>query len=462
MGRHSNLIFWEEASQKIITASHIVTKDMSRFREVAPGFRFVRAPGQEKSNFFTTSKDFFFDRFRELTAALKSGAPLVPPFAPTLEQWLINTYTGIGRGLTSGIVAQSGLTTAETGSIKIDELTDANAEKLWDVIEHIQNTKSYAPALKNDLSKYSVLYTGDSKEWKVFPSVNDMVDEYYRLSEAREYMNQLRERVRSDLKLEIEKLNNRIASVEKLAGRETPAGLWKRSGDYILANLHLIEPGATELVCDKIFDDCATDLQNAIERLEPTATAKADSNSKANLDANSSNSNSDSDPDLDSDPGSEVDLDQTIGSNSSLSRHFQASVADPVLRSTTNEDTNKVRIKLNPNLSASQNAQAFYRQFAKSRGRQGSADLVTKEATTRLELVYKQLSFVDSAGDSADLHRVKEWIQGRKPQETLKQQNQQPSSNKSSHSRLLSTTSSDGWKIYVGRNRLETTIFSAN
>ena len=114
-----------------------------------------------------------------------------------------------------------------------------------------------------------------------------------------------------------------------------------------------------------------------------------------------------------------------------------------------------MRIKLNPNLSASQNAQAFYRQFAKSRGRQGSADLVTKEATTRLELVYKQLSVVDSADDSAVLHRVKEWIQGRKPQETLKHQNQQPSSNKSSHSRLLSTTSSDGWKIYVGRNRLE-------
>ena len=142
--------------------------------------------------------------------------------------------------------------------------------------------------------------------------------EYYRISEAREYMNQLeRERVRSDLKIEIEKLNNRIASVEKLAGRETPAGIWKRSGDYILANLHLIEPGATELVCDKIFDDCEIDLPNAIERLGPTAAAEVHPNSNPNLDSNSSNLDSDSDS------GSELDLNLNLGSNSSQRKTLQ-------------------------------------------------------------------------------------------------------------------------------------------
>src|ERR1700733_6558246 len=36
MGRHSNLIFWDKTSEKILAASHVVTKEMSRQREIAP------------------------------------------------------------------------------------------------------------------------------------------------------------------------------------------------------------------------------------------------------------------------------------------------------------------------------------------------------------------------------------------------------------------------------------------
>ncbi|MBX9696116.1 MAG: NFACT family protein, partial [Cyanobacteria bacterium] len=44
MGRHSNLIFWDKDSKKILAASHVVTKDMSRQREVLPGLNYSRPP----------------------------------------------------------------------------------------------------------------------------------------------------------------------------------------------------------------------------------------------------------------------------------------------------------------------------------------------------------------------------------------------------------------------------------
>ena len=72
---------------------------MSRQREVAPGLRFGRPPGQDKVNIFSASKEDFAGKVEALTAAVKSGEPLLPPFAPTLEQWLINSYTGVGPPL---------------------------------------------------------------------------------------------------------------------------------------------------------------------------------------------------------------------------------------------------------------------------------------------------------------------------------------------------------------------------
>src|SRR6516225_9912279 len=44
MGRHSNLVFWERNDQKIIAASHLVTNEMSRFRQIQPGLKYARPP----------------------------------------------------------------------------------------------------------------------------------------------------------------------------------------------------------------------------------------------------------------------------------------------------------------------------------------------------------------------------------------------------------------------------------
>src|SRR5215470_14272078 len=41
MGRHSNLILWDKESSQILGASHVVTREMSRQREVMAGLKYV-------------------------------------------------------------------------------------------------------------------------------------------------------------------------------------------------------------------------------------------------------------------------------------------------------------------------------------------------------------------------------------------------------------------------------------
>jgi len=372
MGRHSNLIFWDKETNKIVCASHIVTKDMSRQREVAPGLRFERPPGQDKPNIFAISEKDFADKVEAFKTAVKGGEPLNPPLAPTVEQWLINSFTGLGRHLAAEVVAAAEVQSVAASAVEDAEMT----EKLWKRVTQLHDVHQYKPAMKLDLSTYSVLswwpdLAAENEQWKQFPAVNDLIEEYYRLVEAREHFNQLRERLRSELKGEGDKLEARISAASQQLGNGGSLEELKRQGDLVLANIANIGPGQEQLVCSDLF--------------QPDGTP--------------------------------------------------------------------VTIKLNPNISPAQNAQAFYRQFAKSRARQGAASIACREASQRLDVIRKQMTMVEGADTSDQLRQLKDSLLGRKPHEAMRAP--LPPAKKKNKSRLMSLTSSDGWTIYVGRNRQE-------
>ena len=403
MGRHSNLIFWDKTTDKILTASHVVTREMSRQREVAAGLRFVRPPKQDKANIFTVAKDDFIKKADEIIqqaqsddaasgSATTSGpeslsrlgsgvgptttsgsGPGTAALAPTVEQWLITTFTGLGRQLAEEFVASTGL----SSPIRLGTADTNFKAGLWEKTLALQTNERFKPAMRLDLSRYSVLswWAGidDEKVWKSFPTANDMVDEYYRSVESREQFQQLRERLRSELKNETEKLESRITAASQHVTPSEDLEHLKRSGDLILAHLNEIKPGQESLSCEDLF-----------------------------------------------------------GSNGGTAT-----------------------IKLNPNLNGSQNAQSFYRQFAKTRSRLTAASAACAEASKRLEALRLQSDAVEKAADSDELRRLKDTLIGRKQSELPKIAPVRPNEKKKAKSKILSLTSSDGWTIYVGRNRHE-------
>ncbi len=145
MGRHSNLIFWDKTKEKIITASHIVTKEMSRQREVAPGLTYKRPPGQKRLNIFKITREEFGQQWKLLkenfqqppveapaeTAIAEGGGTTTKTLATaptssfaTVEQWLIHTFTGLGRNLSEELILAS-----EARSPIADALKDAQSEE---------------------------------------------------------------------------------------------------------------------------------------------------------------------------------------------------------------------------------------------------------------------------------------------------------------------------------------------
>ncbi|MBS1953519.1 MAG: NFACT family protein [Cyanobacteria bacterium SZAS-4] len=376
MGRHSNLIFWDKTTDKILTASHVVTREMSRQREVAAGLRFVRPPKQDKPNIFTVSKDAFMGKADEIIQQAKSEATAEgssATLAPTVEQWLITTFTGLGRQLSEEFVASTGI----SSPIKTGTADQNFKSALWEKTLALQAEDRFKPAMRLDLSRYTVLswWAGvdNDQVWKSFPTANDMVDDYYRAVESREQFQQLRERLRSELKNETEKLENRITAASQHVTPAENLEQLKRSGDLILAHLNEIKPGQEVLSCENLF-----------------------------------------------------------GANGGTET-----------------------IKLNPNLNGSQNAQFFYRQFAKTRSRLSAASAACAEASKRLEALKQQSEAVEKAADTDELRRLKDTLIGRKQNELPKIAQVRPNEKKKTKTKILSLVSSDGWTIYVGRNRHE-------
>lgn len=421
MGRHSNLIFWDKATDKIIGASHVVTPEMSRQREVAPGLLYVRPPQQDKPSVFDVSRDKFSELFQKIPALVSANSSSsAPPAQPqpgasgngsgpshltrevtTLEQWLLSMFSGMGRHLAEELIASTKL----PDKLSALEVNSETEEALFDRLQVLQKVDRYHPAMALDLTRYTVLSwwqeTMSPQEWeanwKKFPAANDMVEDYFRALHAREQIQQLRDRIRSDLKLELDKLDSRFAAASKQLESSKNHQQLKEYGDLILAHLSAINSGQAELVCD-------------------------------NLHAGNGG---------------------------------------------------QVAIALNPNLSASQNAQSYYRQYAKARIRQKTADVAQSDAKTKLDLVRGQMARLDNVSTLEDLEQLRDLIlhRSRKPEQSRTSQSASgpgkgggrgaPTGGGGTgsgpgggakHPRLMSTRSSDGWLIYIGRNKIENDV----
>lgn len=367
MGRHSNLILWSKSDSKIIAASHVVTKDMSRQREVAPGLRYERPPSQERPSLYTIDETTFKMLFEKLRLAQLSEIKMEGQHFITVEQWIIATLTGAGRHLCEELVLSSGLESEVAKTIA----NPLAADKLWQSISRMRSEENYKPFMFADLSRYSVLglFPHNDKPIKSFPSVNDLIEEYFRACEQAEQVSQLRDRLKADLLVEISKLDSRIKTASEHVLTEAGIDRLKHCGDLIWANLTTIKPGQEILEADDIFSGAGT-----------------------------------------------------------------------------------ITVKLNGDIGAAQNAQNYYRQYAKARARNSTASRSVEEAKERRLNYEQKLTQVSQAKDIYELRNLKDLIAGKKPQDLVKAK---PKGKKSGDHRVISVSSSDGWTIYVGRNRVE-------
>jgi len=361
MGKHSNIIFVDENSGKILESIKRIDKTMSRFRQVLPGLEYVLPPQREKL------KPFGLD-YSTFSSALEGDAKK--------QTWraLLNNIDGMSPALAKEIVAR-----AETEVESSGTLQSQNLEVIWEafkeVIEPFQNDSLSpqvfaSPEDETDVLAVAALplvqFAGSQR--LPFSSMSEALECFYDCITLKEETTSQINALKQALKKKREAGENKLVALSEDLATAENAEDFRIEGELLTANLFRLRRGQSEIEVENYYD----------------------------------------------------------------------------------ENMGKIVIKLDPSLSPSDNAQRYFRRYTKAKKSLTVIKNLIAENQSLLDVVAHYESQVEQAGGLERLLKIRKelvekgWISevGKKRKKERKED-------------FRIFTSSDGFKIYVGRNNRE-------
>lgn len=268
MGKYSNLILLD-SDKKIISALKTVDFTTSSLRQVLPGMPYELPPKQNKADPLITDKEEFFSFYENALSDQRA------------DKFIISNYMGISSAVAREMAYRACKDADAT-------LAVCECERLFesfsDIVSEIKNN-SYTPTAVFDgdrtveyafckLTHYSGL------EIREYTSASEMIDMYF---ESRDRAVRVKQRATDILKILTNSESRLLKKMDKQRSELDDCKLgeeYKRAGDLITSNLHLIERGmkSVELVDYSAYnEDDGTFGKVKIEldsRLSPSANAQ--------------------------------------------------------------------------------------------------------------------------------------------------------------------------------------------
>ncbi|MBM7563520.1 Rqc2 family fibronectin-binding protein [Paenibacillus sacheonensis] len=393
MGRHSNIILLDAATETIHDGIHHVTPSISSFRVVMPGTAYVSPPEQGKRDPFSIlNEQEFTDALHAAgTALLHPPMPdedsihfgtapkAVPAESLTPDKLIVAAFSGLSPLLAKEIVYRG---TAGEAPITLpnglDEL-QLTSGTLWPIFNELMTqfrTRKYEPQIValsggSGKSAFSVTaLTHLSGDTSAFATVSACLEAFYGDKAQRDTVKQRVSDLIRFLQNERNKNEKKVEKLEETLREAREADKFRILGELLTASLHAVQRG-----------DTSVELANYYE-----------------------------------------------------------------------EDMPLVTITLDPQLTPSQNAQRLFKKYAKFRNSQTVVAEQMELAEREIQYLASLLQQLDSAS-LADIEEIREelvdqgYMRQRVKRGAKKKKPKQPA--------LLCYTSSEGLPIYVGKNNTQ-------
>lgn len=265
MNKYSNIILCREGD-KIIGAARVVDFTTSRLRQVLPGMTYETPPKQDKADILDADRDVLF------RAAIEAGD------TPT-DKFLIRSFAGLSPLLCREIAYRAaGATDAPVSC--------CDGGTLWDAFSCVRNIIKDGDASKLTLvydeggrplefGTVDILEYGEGYKKAFFDSPSALIEAFYRERGRADRVSQrggdivkLTAAARKRIERKLEKLREEMEHAKE-------GEAYKRTGDIINSNLHLLRRGITEAELVDYYDpDCPTVRVTLNGRLSPSENAQ--------------------------------------------------------------------------------------------------------------------------------------------------------------------------------------------
>jgi len=238
MGRHSNIILLDSASQTIVDGIHHVTPAISQYRIVMPGSAYVAPPEQNKLNPFDATRDQFL-------AAIDAGLPAVDQ--------LVARFSGVSPLAAKEIAHRASVYHAEAGHP--EALWLAFQQLLAEVREGLTRPEIREDDETGKLAFAAYELTHMDGRIQSFDTVSACLASYYGDKAERDLVKQKTGDLSRVLQNEIGKNRKKIGKLEETIVEAKDADRYRKLGELLTASIYAIRKGDTSAEVVDFYDE---------------------------------------------------------------------------------------------------------------------------------------------------------------------------------------------------------------
>ncbi|WP_426333079.1 Rqc2 family fibronectin-binding protein [Paenibacillus silvae] len=253
MGRHSNIILLDPATDTILDGIHHVTPSISSYRVIMPGFSYTAPPEQHKSNpLEVTSNEFA----QLISAAVEqnqqtSGAEAGNEADLHPSRWLVNAFSGMSPLIAGEITARSA---SEANGLDAETLWTAFESVLAPVKEH-QYTPVTGLNAKGKMVFSAIRLQSIEEQEKTYDTMSKCMEDYYGDKAERDTVKQRVSDLLRFLQNERSKNIKKLDNLNKDLLEADDADKYRLWGELLFASLHLVNKGDKSVELVNFYDE---------------------------------------------------------------------------------------------------------------------------------------------------------------------------------------------------------------
>lgn len=230
MGRHSNFIFIDEDNGHIVDSLKHVSAAQNRYRSIVPGAPYTFPP--------------LFDKLNPLTLDAETFIKRLDFNAGKMDKQIVNVLTGFSPFIAKELVYRVHLGGKQT-----------YMEQFLSVRKQLQD-KTFTPAIyTGKQEEFHVLsITSWDGEQSIYPSVNQMLDDFYSGKAERDRVKQQAKDLYRFITNEKNKQAKKRTKHQKTLEKAENADLYQKYGELLTAHMHTVHTGDAEVIVVDYYD----------------------------------------------------------------------------------------------------------------------------------------------------------------------------------------------------------------
>ncbi|MGQ8874039.1 Rqc2 family fibronectin-binding protein [Paenibacillus sp. TSA_86.1] len=275
MGRHSNIILLDPATDTILDGIHHVTPSISSYRVIMPGFSYTAPPEQHKSNPLEVSKTEF-DQLVATAVDTDKNKDETATEAETDSKSAIETRADASRWLVNAFSGMSPLIAGEIASRTASDSDRIETKTLWTAFESVLEPvkgQLYTPVTglnaKGKMVFAAIRLQSIQDQEKTYDTMSKCMEEYYGDKAERDTVKQRVSDLLRFLQNERNKNIKKLDNLNKDLLDADDADKYRLWGELLFASLHLVNKGDKSVELINFYDE---NQANMTIQLDPLLT----------------------------------------------------------------------------------------------------------------------------------------------------------------------------------------------